>query len=127
MLVGRPGTKLACRTLSTANSASPTSRGLQPAAKKVNPLTDSSFLWIRKKPPQVWEIIAAATPTGSKEADLPFGRMGMVGLEPVYGIYPVQPVGAFSCRRTRQKSLGDLYVYKVSNIMHTDHTTRFYT
>ena len=50
----------------------------------------------------------------SMEADLPFGRMGMVELEPVYGIYPAQPVGASSCRRT-QKSLGDSYVYKVSN------------
>ena len=39
----------------------------------------------------------------------------MVGLVPVYGIYPVQPVGAFSCRRTRQKLLRDSYVYKVSN------------
>ena len=51
----------------------------------------------------------------SKEADLPFGRMGMVGLEPVYGIYPAQPVGASSCRRKRRKSLGDSYVYKVNN------------
>ena len=64
-------------------------------------------------------IIAAATPTSSKEADLPFGRMGTERLEPVYGIYPVQPVGAYSCRRTRQKSLGDLYVYKVRLLLCT--------
>ena len=70
-------------------------------------------------------LIAAATPNSSKEADLPFGRMGTVGLEPVYGIYPVQPVGAFSCRRTRQ-SLGDSYVYKVSNIIMHTHTERLY-
>ena len=44
------------------------------------------------------------------EADLPFGRMGIVALEPVNGIYPVLPVGAFSYRRTRQTSLGASYI-----------------